>query len=112
MRVGMIADDVASRGHFAREFGKSADVFSGEKKCAASVVAFEQIEQRGSDGGIRAIVEGERESGRISRSTQSRAEDLRARVDGAPGCDSSASKHKTAGDNRRTHVSILAWHRI
>ena len=62
MSVRMIANDVAALGDFAGELGKSANVFSGEEKCAARAVAFEQIEQCGRDGRIGTIVEGEREA--------------------------------------------------
>lgn len=63
MRVGMIADDMATHDHFTREFGKGADVLSGDEKRTASAVTFEQIEQCGSYGGIWAVIESERESG-------------------------------------------------
>src|SRR4029077_7992583 len=42
-----------------------ADVFANKEKCGFGVVAVEEIEEFGSDGGVRPVVEGEREFARL-----------------------------------------------
>jgi len=64
-KIGMgfrvIAKEVAPRGHFFHEGGRFANEFSNEEEGGFGVVAVEEIEKFGSDGGIRAVVKGKRQ---------------------------------------------------
>ena len=67
MRVCVIADGVAARGNFARKFWKFTDMGANQKKSGADGMSGEQVEERGCDGGIRAVVKCERDGVRITR---------------------------------------------
>ena len=60
MRIRVIAEDVATIHDLLRERGKCAHAAPDDEEGCARVVPVEQIEQFRRDGGIRAIVEGER----------------------------------------------------
>lgn len=59
MGVGVIADDVATRGGFLHKIGALADEFADEEESGAGVVLGEEIKEFRCDGRIRAVVEGE-----------------------------------------------------
>lgn len=85
VRFGMISDGMAALGDFTRKIGKEADVAADQEKCGAGLILVEQIKKRGRDGGIGAIVKGDRHGGWIAGAAHRRAEKLRSGRDRCPG---------------------------
>lgn len=59
MRKSVVAEEVAACGGLLDERGGFANVLADHKKGGLGVVAVQEIEEFGSDGGIGAVVEGE-----------------------------------------------------
>lgn len=60
MRLRVIADEVAVRDGFFREPGTLFDEFADQKERSFGVVFGEEVEELWSNGGIGAVVEGDR----------------------------------------------------
>lgn len=61
MSLGVVAKKVSPRGNFFGEGRRFAHPLANEKECSFGVVAVEQIEKFGRDGGIRSVVKSERQ---------------------------------------------------
>src|SRR5208337_2720531 len=59
--LGVIAEDVSTRGDFLDEIGTLADEFAYQEKSGVDVVTGQQLQKLRGDRGIGAIVEGQRQ---------------------------------------------------
>ena len=91
MRVGMIAQDVAAGGDFFDEGGTLTGKFSHDEEGGFGVVASEKIEESRSDGGIGAVIEGERELACCRGLADGGTEELGASIDGCVGSKCSST---------------------
>lgn len=81
----MISKEMAPRGNFFDERWRFADILANEEKCGFGAVPVEEIEELGSDSGIRAIVKSKRKFSGTVRLIKSVAEELGARTYSAVG---------------------------
>jgi len=85
MCFGVISKEMAPRGNFFDERWRFADILANEEKCGFGAVPVEEIEELGSDSGIRAIVKSKRKFSGTVRLIKSVAEELGARTYSAVG---------------------------
>ena len=67
MRFGVIADGVSARGDLADKFGAGPGELAYQEKCGVHVLLFEKSQQPRRDGGIRPVVERQRNLPAIRR---------------------------------------------
>jgi hypothetical protein len=72
----VVADAVPPGRHFASQRGTLPNELADHEEGGAHAMAVKQVEELRGDGGIRAIVEGERELAGRRRAAKSRAEKL------------------------------------
>jgi hypothetical protein len=110
MRLGVIADQVTSRGNLSNQVGTFARVASDQKKRSVCVMSGEKIEELRRDYRVRSVVEGDRELPGRRRVANCWPEELRLRMPSAIGgqCRNTCEDRRDS-DRPRIHAVILAW---
>lgn len=109
VRFGMISDGMAALGDFARKIRKEADVATDQEKCGTSSILIQQIEQRGRDGGVRAVVKSDGHRGAIAGAPNRGAEKLRCGRDRGPGKECTSTEGSAHRFDCRSRVHILQF---
>jgi len=105
----VVAEGVSPGGRFFHEIGAFADEPANQKKRGLRPIAVQQVQESWSDGGIGAIVKGNRQLARRVGAANRWSEELRARKRRAIGGQASRGKHGGRhGNQEGVHAAILA----
>jgi len=104
MRVGVISDDVSTVGDFFHEAGTFTSKFSHDEEGRFDVVAGKEIKEVRRDGGIGAVIKGDRELAWCGRLAHGRTEELGTSINGGvAGKCRGASENGGRGNEKRIH---------
>src|SRR5580698_455784 len=95
MRFGVIAESVAALEDFRGESRESAHVRSHHEESSLRIVPVEQVEKRGSDFGIRAVVESQSDGAWVAGLAPRAPENLRRGDCGSIRIPSRRCAHRT-----------------
>ena len=104
VRVGVISDDVSTGRDFFHEARTFTSKFSHDEEGRFDVVASKEIKELRSDGGIGAVIKGDRELAWCGRLAHSRTEKLGTSINGGVGGECrGASENGGRGNEKRIH---------